>query len=47
MTEVEIQNLHPIPSPAHGAPRPGLQRLSDDELLEAARNPRNGDSAIT
>jgi len=27
----------------HSAPRPGLQRLSDNELLVAAGNPTNGD----
>ena len=39
-----VGDLKPIDGPAHQAPRPGLQRLSDDELLDAARNPRNGDA---
>jgi hypothetical protein len=43
MMEVEIGQLRPLPTPAHAAPRPGLQRLSDDDLLRAARNPKNGD----
>jgi len=28
---------------AHGAVRPGFQELSDDDLLAAARDPKNGD----
>src|SRR5437773_6680183 len=43
MKDVEIGELKPLQTPAHSAPRPGLQRLTDDELLEAVRNPRNGD----
>jgi hypothetical protein len=43
MKEVEIGDLRPLPTPAHSTPRPGLQRLSDDELLSSARNPRNDD----
>jgi hypothetical protein len=43
MKEVEIRDLKPLQTPAHTAPRPGLQKLSDDELLTAARNPKNGD----
>lgn len=43
MNEVEIRDLKPLQTPAHSAPRPGLQKLSDDELLTAVRNPRHGD----
>jgi len=43
MKNVEIGDLKPLQTPAHSAPRPGLQRLTDDELLEAVCNPRNGD----
>lgn len=43
MTEMEVRDLKPLQTPAHGAPRPGLQRLSDDELLTAVRRPKNGD----
>lgn len=32
-----------MPYPAHSAPRPGMQQLPDDELLESVRNPKNGD----
>ncbi|MBX9625960.1 MAG: hypothetical protein K2X82_19330 [Gemmataceae bacterium] len=43
MKQVRIRDLKPMPYPAHAAPRPGTQRLTDDELLESARAPRNGD----
>jgi hypothetical protein len=43
MKEVEIQHLKPLPTPAHSKPRPNLQKLSDDELLGAVRNPKEGD----
>jgi hypothetical protein len=43
MTEVEIRDLKPLQSPAHTSLRPGLWKLSDDELLESVRNPKNGD----
>jgi hypothetical protein len=43
MRDVAIRDLKPLQTPAHAAPRRHLQRLSDDELLEAARNPQNGD----
>jgi hypothetical protein len=43
MRQVPIKDLKPIQGPAHTKPRPGLQSLSDDELLESVRNPKNGD----
>jgi hypothetical protein len=43
MRQVEVKDLNPIQGPAHSQPRPGLQGLSDTELLESVRNPRNGD----
>lgn len=43
MTDVEIQDLKPIQEAAHSKPRPELEQLSDDELLEAVQNPRNRD----
>ncbi len=46
MLQIPIKDLRPLPGAAHSQPRPGLQSLSDDELLEAARNPKNGDYMI-
>jgi hypothetical protein len=43
MKSVEIRDLKPLQTPAHSAPRPGLQRLTDDELLKSVVNPKNGD----
>ncbi len=43
MKLVPIRDLNPLTTPAHSAPRPGLLALSDDELLEAVRNPQRGD----
>jgi len=43
MKLVPIRDLKPLPTPAHSTPRPRLQGLSDDELLEAATNPANAD----
>ena len=43
ITDVEIGSLQPLSTPAPTAPRPGLRRLSDAELLESVRNPKNGD----
>jgi hypothetical protein len=43
MKEVEIRDLKPLQSPAHSGRRPGLQKLSDAELLESVRNPKNDD----
>jgi hypothetical protein len=43
MKQVAIRDLKPLQTPAHAAFRPGLQKLTDDELLEAVRNPGNGD----
>jgi hypothetical protein len=42
MRQVEVKDLKPLQGPAHSAPRPGLQRLTDAELLEAVRNPAKG-----
>ena len=43
LQDVSIGALKPLQTPAHSKPRPGLQQLSDAELLKAARNPQNGD----
>jgi hypothetical protein len=43
MKQVAIGDLKPLQTPAHAAPRPGLRKLTDDELLESVRRPRNGD----
>lgn len=39
---MKTKDLTPLDGPGHSAPRPGLQKLSDTELLNAARNPANG-----
>jgi hypothetical protein len=46
MRQIEVRDLKPLQTPAHRAPRPGLQSLSDDELLEAVRNPKKGDPLV-
>jgi hypothetical protein len=43
MREVEIKELKPIQGDAHSTPRPGLQKLTDAELLSSVRNPTKGD----
>lgn len=43
MTDVEIRDLKPIQGTGHSKARPSLQKLTDDELLDATRNPSNGD----
>jgi hypothetical protein len=43
MREVEVKDLEPIQNSAHGTSRPGLQKLTDAELLKSARNPAKGD----
>lgn len=43
MREVEVNDLKPIQGPGHSRPRPGLQGLTDDELLTSVRSPKNGD----
>ena len=43
MREVEIKDLKPIQGAGHRRPRPGLQGLTDAELLKSVRDPRNGD----
>ena len=43
MREVEVKDLKPIQGGAHSAPRPGLQKLTDAELLGSVRNPAKGD----
>lgn len=40
---VSIGELKPLLALSHSKPRPGLQKLSDTELLEAAWNPLKGD----
>jgi len=42
--EVEVKDLKPIQGGAHSAPRPGLQRLTDAELLQSVRNLAKGAS---
>jgi hypothetical protein len=43
MRYVPIKDLKPIQGSAHTKPRPKLQALLDDELLESVQNPANGD----
>jgi hypothetical protein len=43
MREVDVKDLKPIQGAAHSKPRPGLQQLSDAELLNSVRNPKNED----
>jgi hypothetical protein len=43
MRQVEVKDLKPIQEGAHSGPRPGLQKLTDAELLESVRNPTRGD----
>ena len=44
--EVRIRDLVPLDDAAHTAPRPYLRRLTDEELLTAARDPSNLDSVV-
>ncbi len=41
-----IRDLNPLGTPAHTAPRPHIQSLTDDELLRAARNPADGNGLV-
>lgn len=41
--EVPIDELDPLHSPETIGDRPDIEGLSDDELLDAVRNPRDGD----
>ncbi len=43
MRQVAVKDLKPIQGGAHSTPRPGLQKLTDAELLESVRNPAKGD----
>ena len=43
MKQVRIRDLKPMPYPAHATPRPGLRALSDAELLNSVRAPKDGD----
>src|SRR5256885_4777122 len=43
MRAAEIKDLKPMQAGAHGARRPGLQRLTDAELLESVHHPAKGD----
>lgn len=43
MRDVEVRDLKPMQAGAHATPRPSLQNLNDDQLLESARNPAKGD----
>ncbi len=39
---IRVKDLDPLHSPETSGRRPNLEKLSDDELLEAANNPSNG-----
>jgi hypothetical protein len=43
MREVDVKDLKPIQGSAHSKPRPGLQKLTDAELLGSVRHPAKGD----
>ena len=43
MRYVPVKDLKPLQGSARAKPRPGLQSLSDDELLESVQNPKNAD----
>ena len=43
MMKTTVGALDPLHSPAVSGQRPGLQRLTDEELLEAVNRPRNRD----
>ena len=40
--ETRVADLNPLEDEAHSKPRPVLEQLSDQELLQAARNPKDG-----
>ena len=42
----KIKDLNPLDTPAHTAQRPWLQKLSDAELLSAARTPKDGNGLV-
>jgi hypothetical protein len=42
MRQVAVKDLQPIQGGAHSSPRPGLQKLTDAELLESVCNPAKG-----
>ena len=42
MRWVPVRDLRPLDKPAHRRLRPELARLSDAELLRAARHPKDG-----
>jgi hypothetical protein len=41
--EIPIKDLDPLHSPETSGKRPDLEGLSDDELLDSVRNPKNSD----
>ena len=43
MIKTTVGALDPLHSPGVSGRRPGLEQLSDAELLEAVNRPRNGD----
>ncbi len=45
-SEVAIKDLKPLEHAAHTKPRPSLQKLTDQELLQAARSPADGRGII-
>ena len=46
MKHVAIRDLKPLQTPAHSKQRPVLRALTDDELLNAVQNPKNGDGLV-
>jgi hypothetical protein len=46
MRQVEVKDLRPIQGGAHRFPRPQLQKLTGDELLDSVCNPAKGDFLI-
>jgi len=46
MYKVRVGDLKPIQTPGHHAPRPGIQKLTDQEMLATVENPKNGDYLV-
>lgn len=46
LDQVRIGELTPLDTPAHRARRPKIERLSDEELLAAVRQPANSDFVV-
>jgi hypothetical protein len=45
-SEVRVGDLRPLDMSAHRQPRPDIQRLSDEELLESVRKPTFDDKIV-